>query len=135
MFSFAWDESLRTIRSINGDWLPAGMEITVTGTLHAVSLEEGLWLIEAEDGTLYTPSTALIEENLDDGAVVTFHALTLPSTSEVDGIFVAGDMGRGPSLIVWAIAEGRSAAASVDAYLTGRDLLPQPIHANDQPIT
>jgi glutamate synthase (NADPH/NADH) small chain len=55
--------------------------------------------------------------------------------SEVDGIFVAGDMGRGPSLIVWAIAEGRSAAASVDAYLTGRDLLPRPIHPNDQPIT
>jgi glutamate synthase (NADPH/NADH) small chain len=55
--------------------------------------------------------------------------------SGVDGIFVAGDMGRGPSLIVWAIAEGRSAAASVDAYLTGRDLLPQPIHPHDQPIT
>ena len=55
--------------------------------------------------------------------------------SSVDGIFVAGDAGRGPSLIVWAIAEGRSAAASVDTYLTGRDLLPQPIHPNDQPIT
>jgi hypothetical protein len=72
----------------NGDWLPAGMEITVTGTLHAVSLEEGLWLIEAEDGTVYTPLTALIEESLADGAVVTFHALTLPSTPGVDGIFV-----------------------------------------------
>jgi hypothetical protein len=71
----------------NGDWLPPGMEITVTGTLHAVSLEEGLWLIAAEDGTLYTPSTALIEENLADGAVVTFHALTVASTSEVDGVF------------------------------------------------
>ena len=55
--------------------------------------------------------------------------------SDVDGIFVAGEMGRGPSLIVWAIAEGRSAAAGVDAYLTGRDLLPQPIRPNDQPIT
>jgi glutamate synthase (NADPH/NADH) small chain len=55
--------------------------------------------------------------------------------SDVDGVFVAGDMGRGPSLIVWAIAEGRSAAAGVDAYLTGRDLLPRPIDPNDQPIT
>jgi hypothetical protein len=72
----------------NGDWLPAGMEITVTGTLHAVSLEEGLWLIEGEDGTMYTSSTALIEADLADGAVVTLHALTLPSTSGVDGIFV-----------------------------------------------
>jgi glutamate synthase (NADPH) small chain len=55
--------------------------------------------------------------------------------SSVDGVFVAGDVGRGPSLIVWAIAEGRSAAASVDTYLTGREILPQPIHPNDQPIT
>ena len=45
----------------------------------------------------------------------------------VPGIFVAGDMGRGQSLIVWAIAEGRSAAAAVDAYLTGETALPAPI--------
>jgi glutamate synthase (NADPH/NADH) small chain len=55
--------------------------------------------------------------------------------SDVDGVFVAGDMGRGPSLIVWAIAEGRSAAAGVDTYLSGRDLLPRPIHPDDQPMT
>jgi glutamate synthase (NADPH/NADH) small chain len=42
----------------------------------------------------------------------------------VPGVFVAGDMGRGQSLIVWAIAEGRSAAASVDAYLCGGTTLP-----------
>ncbi len=35
------------------------------------------------------------------------------------GVFVAGDAGRGQSLIVWAIAEGRAAAAAVDRYLTG----------------
>src|SRR5699024_5890211 len=39
--------------------------------------------------------------------------------TNVDGVFVAGDMGRGQSLIVWAIAEGRSVAAAVDAYLMG----------------
>ena len=39
--------------------------------------------------------------------------------TNVDGVFVAGDAGRGQSLIVWAIAEGRSAAKAVDAYLTG----------------
>ena len=37
------------------------------------------------------------------------------------GVFVAGDMGRGQSLIVWAIAEGRSAAAAVDQYLRALD--------------
>ena len=43
------------------------------------------------------------------------------------GVFVCGDAGRGQSLIVWAIAEGRSAAASVDAYLVGQTQLPSPI--------
>jgi glutamate synthase (NADPH/NADH) small chain len=43
------------------------------------------------------------------------------------GVFACGDMARGQSLIVWAIAEGRSAAASVDRYLTGRSDLPAPV--------
>ncbi len=46
----------------------------------------------------------------------------------VDGVFVAGDAGRGQSLIVWAIAEGRSAAAGVDAFLMGSSMLPDPVH-------
>ena len=54
--------------------------------------------------------------------------------TSVDKVFVAGDMGRGQSLIVWAIAEGRSAASGVDAYLTGRDVLPAPIAPTDRPI-
>ncbi|MFC0432886.1 glutamate synthase subunit beta [Kutzneria buriramensis] len=54
--------------------------------------------------------------------------------TSVDGVFVAGDMGRGQSLIVWAIAEGRSAAAAVDTYLTGRDVLPAPIRPTDRAI-
>jgi glutamate synthase (NADPH/NADH) small chain len=49
-------------------------------------------------------------------------------------VFVAGDMGRGQSLIVWAIAEGRAAAAAVGAYLTSRDLLPRPIRPDHAPI-
>jgi len=44
--------------------------------------------------------------------------------STEEGVFVAGDAGRGQSLIVWAIAEGRSTAAEVDRYLTGRTQLP-----------
>jgi len=47
--------------------------------------------------------------------------------TNVDGVFVAGDMGRGQSLIVWAIAEGRSCAAAVDSYLMGDTLLPAPL--------
>ncbi|MEE6296584.1 glutamate synthase subunit beta [Georgenia wangjunii] len=45
----------------------------------------------------------------------------------VPGVFVAGDAGRGQSLIVWAISEGRAAAAAVDTYLSGRTELPSPI--------
>ncbi|MGB3762546.1 MAG: glutamate synthase subunit beta [Ornithinimicrobium sp.] len=51
------------------------------------------------------------------------------------GIFVAGDAGRGQSLIVWAIAEGRACASSVDAYLTGgASTLPFPVQATDAPL-
>ena len=55
--------------------------------------------------------------------------------SNVDGIFIAGDAGRGQSLIVWAIAEGRAAAASVDRYLTGSTNLPSPIRASARPVS
>ena len=51
-----------------------------------------------------------------------------------EGVFVAGDAGRGASLIVWAIAEGRAVAAQVDAYLEGATLLPAPVGAFDRPL-
>jgi glutamate synthase (NADPH/NADH) small chain len=56
--------------------------------------------------------------------------------TSVPGVFVAGDMGRGQSLIVWAIAEGRSAAAAVDARLRGLDrpALPAPIAPTARPL-
>jgi glutamate synthase (NADPH/NADH) small chain len=47
--------------------------------------------------------------------------------STVPGVFVAGDIGRGQSLIVWAIAEGRAAAAAADSWLTGNTMLPRPV--------
>lgn len=50
-------------------------------------------------------------------------------STSLPGVFVAGDAGRGQSLIVWAIAEGRAAAASADAFLTGSTVLPSPIPA------
>lgn len=49
------------------------------------------------------------------------------------GVFVAGDMGRGQSLIVWAIAEGRAAAAGVDRFLMGHSALPAPISPSAAP--
>ena len=54
--------------------------------------------------------------------------------SSVPGVFVAGDAGRGQSLIVWAIAEGRAAAAAVDTFLTGSTTLPAPIPPTERPL-
>ncbi|MDH3294949.1 MAG: glutamate synthase subunit beta [Acidimicrobiia bacterium] len=50
------------------------------------------------------------------------------------GVYACGDMGRGQSLIVWAIAEGRSCAAAVDAELMGSTLLPSPVRPTDRPL-
>ena len=52
----------------------------------------------------------------------------------VPGVFVAGDMGRGQSLIVWAIAEGRACAAGVDEWLMGNTSLPSPIRPTSRPL-
>jgi len=54
--------------------------------------------------------------------------------TNVPGVFVAGDMGRGQSLIVWAIAEGRSCAAGVDRWLMGESTLPSPIPPTARPL-
>ncbi|MBQ1027590.1 glutamate synthase subunit beta [Micromonospora sp. C95] len=54
--------------------------------------------------------------------------------TEADGVFVAGDMHRGASLIVWAIAEGRAAAAAIHTYLDGVGALPAPVHPASRPL-
>ena len=69
--------------------------------------------------------------DVDHGAVVrdSEYQATIP------GVFVAGDAGRGQSLIVWAIAEGRAAAAAVDRYLEGDTECPRPGQPTDRPTT
>jgi glutamate synthase (NADPH/NADH) small chain len=63
---------------------------------------------------------------------------TLPCGSDwqtsAPGVFVCGDAHRGASLVVWAIAEGRSVAHAVDAYLTGTSDLPAPVHPTALPL-
>jgi glutamate synthase (NADPH/NADH) small chain len=54
--------------------------------------------------------------------------------TDAEGVFVCGDMGRGQSLIVWAIAEGRSCAAAVDRWLLGETALPEPVAPTDRPL-
>ncbi|MDR1428388.1 MAG: glutamate synthase subunit beta, partial [Bifidobacteriaceae bacterium] len=82
------------------------------------------------------PEAALATEQLRLPVTArgTFERTAEYSTS-TPGVFVAGDAGRGQSLIVWAIAEGRSCAAAVDAYLQGGTDLPAPIGADARPIS
>jgi glutamate synthase (NADPH/NADH) small chain len=82
-------------------------------------------------GTEATPLFDQLEVELDDRTNVKRND-DYQSTSE--GVFVAGDAGRGQSLIVWAIAEGRSAAAAVDRYLEGETQLPAPIAPTARPL-
>ncbi len=55
--------------------------------------------------------------------------------TNIDSVYICGDAGRGQSLIVWAIAEGRSAASAVDADLMGHTQLPSPIEPTARPLT
>lgn len=77
------------------------------------------------------PETADVHQQLDLplSPRLVFERADDYSTS-LPGVFVAGDAGRGQSLIVWAIAEGRAAAAAIDRHLTGETLLPSPIPAS-----
>ncbi len=77
---------------------------------------------------------SLVEQlglDLDDGGLVKRYP---DYRTDVDGVYVCGDAGRGQSLIVWAIAEGRAGAAAVDKYLTGTTNLPAPIAATARPL-
>jgi glutamate synthase (NADPH/NADH) small chain len=84
--------------------------------------------VSAEDGPLITD----LGLRLDDRGRVPRDDQY--AAAQVPGVFVAGDMGRGQSLIVWAIAEGRSAAAAADRYLAGETSLPAPIPASAAPL-
>ncbi|GGN04439.1 glutamate synthase (NADPH/NADH) small chain [Actinoplanes campanulatus] len=55
--------------------------------------------------------------------------------TSAEGVFVAGDMHKGASLIVWAIAEGRAAAAAIHSYLGAAGELPAPVRSDSQPLS
>ncbi|MEH0109950.1 glutamate synthase subunit beta [Tersicoccus sp. MR15.9] len=75
--------------------------------------------------------TAQLETDLDERNNIARDGYYM---TNVDGVFAAGDAGRGQSLIVWAIAEGRACAAAVDTYLRGSTRLPAPVAPSDRPI-
>lgn len=76
--------------------------------------------------------SSAFETGLDENGNI---ARTNAYASSRPGVFIAGDAGRGQSLIVWAIAEGRSVAAEVDTYLQGTTSLPRPVGAHERPLS
>ena len=115
---FVADETgaLRAIRAARADW-SKGRPDEVTGS----EFELPAQLVLLAMGFLH-PEHALLDDLGVDKDERGNCASTGYSTSR-SGVFVAGDMRRGQSLVVWAITEGRECAREVDAYLTGQPSL------------
>ena len=125
---FLGDENgaVRALRVAETEYLPDGRRVPKEGTEREIPAD----LVLVAMG-FTGPETATITTQA--GTDLTSRGLVARGddfASSLPGVFVAGDAGRGQSLIVWAIAEGRAAAASVDAYLQGGTELPAPVRAN-----
>ncbi|MSV91933.1 MAG: glutamate synthase, partial [Actinobacteria bacterium] len=116
--------SIIETRMVNGKFEP------VPGTEKEIPADF-VFLAMGFIGPEKSPLLTQLEVELDDRGNIRRNE-NFETTTE--GVFVCGDAGRGQSLIVWAIAEGRSAAAAVDTYLTGRTQLPAPIPPTARPM-
>jgi glutamate synthase (NADPH/NADH) small chain len=115
---FLADEAgaLRAIRAVRADWSSGGPK-EIAGSEH--ELPAGLVLLAM--GFLH-PEHAVLDDfgvDKDDRG----NCASSGYATSRDGVFVAGDMRRGQSLVVWAISEGRECAREVDAYLSGHPSL------------
>ncbi|MBD5787320.1 glutamate synthase subunit beta [Cellulosimicrobium terreum] len=118
--------TVRALRVAETEYLPDGRRVPKEGTEREIPAD----LVLVAMG-FTGPETDSITQQV--GAALTPRGLVHRDddyASGLPGVFVAGDAGRGQSLIVWAIAEGRAAAASVDAFLQGGTELPAPVRAS-----
>lgn len=120
------DGAVARLRLATTEYLPDGRRVPTPGTEREIPAD----LVLVAMG-FTGPETALLTEQL--GVELTSRGLVARSddfATTVPGVYVAGDAGRGQSLVVWAIAEGRAAAAAVDRYLSGGSELPAPVTAS-----
>jgi len=120
------DGHVRRLRLATTEYLPDGRRVPSPGTEREIPAD----LVLVAMG-FTGPETDQLAEQL--GIEVTDRGLVARGddfATTVPGVFVAGDAGRGQSLVVWAIAEGRAAAAAVDRFLSGTTELPAPIAAS-----
>ncbi|HEY3437073.1 MAG TPA: glutamate synthase subunit beta [Actinotalea sp.] len=117
------DGNVRALRVARTEYLPDGRRVPTPGTEQDIPAD----LVLIAMGFTGPETATLVEQTGADVTGRGWLARGDDYASSVPGVFVAGDAGRGQSLVVWAIAEGRAAAASVDAYLRGRTELPEPV--------
>jgi glutamate synthase (NADPH/NADH) small chain len=118
--------AVRTLQLATTQYLPDGRRVPTPGTEREIPADLVL-VAMGFTGPEVDPLTQQIGIELTPRGLV---ARTDDYATTVPGVFVAGDAGRGQSLIVWAIAEGRAAAAAVDTYLSGSTELPAPVTAS-----
>ncbi len=115
--------NVRALRVAETEYLPDGRRVPKAGTEREILAD----LVLIAMGFTGPETDELVAQT---GAETTGRGLVRRGddyASTVPGVFVTGDAGRGQSLIVWAIAEGRATAAAVDAYLQGSTELPAPV--------
>lgn len=116
------DGNLRAMRIVETQFVNGKFE-TVVGTESEIPADF-VFLAMGFTGPEQSPLLTQLEVSVDERGNI---KRNVDFAANDDGVFVAGDAGRGQSLIVWAIAEGRSAASAVDRYLTGETQLSSPI--------
>ncbi len=119
------DGHVRHLRLATTEYLPDGRRVPTAGTERDIPAD----LVLISMGFTGPETSTLVEQTDVEITARGLVARREDFATSVPGVFVAGDAGRGQSLIVWAIAEGRAAAAAVDAYLSGGSELPAPITA------
>lgn len=123
---FVGEDRVERLRVAETEYLADGRRVPKAGTEHEIPAD----LVLIAMG-FTGPETPELTEQL--GIELTPRGLvrrTDDFATTVPGVFVAGDAGRGQSLVVWAIAEGRAAAAAVDRFLSGDTELPAPVAAS-----
>jgi len=122
---FVGEGRVERLRLATTEYLPDGRRVPTPGTEREIPADLVL-VAMGFTGPETTPLTDQIGIELTSRGLVQ-RGEDFGTT--VPGVFVAGDAGRGQSLVVWAIAEGRAAAAAVDTYLSGATELPSPVTA------
>ena len=119
------DGNVRALRLATTEYLPDGRRVPQPGTEREIPADLVLVAMGFTGPETQSAVEQISAELTSRGAFARGDDFASPT----EGVFVAGDAGRGQSLIVWAIAEGRAAAAAVDTYLQGSTELPAPVTA------